>query len=48
MKIIWENSKALCPHCHNEISSSSVMDIMREGGECAICGKYIERDDDEK
>ena len=45
MKIIWRNSEARCPFCGNEIYAPSVMNIMKEGGKCAFCNKFIEKDD---
>ena len=45
MKIKWLNDEARCPVGDSEIYALAVYDIMKNGGKCSNCGKYIERDD---
>ena len=45
MKIVWRTDEARCPFCDSEIYALAVYDIMKNGGKCTNCGKFIEKDD---
>ena len=44
MKIKWNVEEARCPFCDAEIYALDVYRIMKEGGKCAFCGEWIEKE----
>jgi len=43
-KIFWRGLDAYCPHCNRELYLPSVSTIMKKGGFCVFCGRWIDKE----